>query len=85
MTMLDDDRLAALLTSAGAAFEVPASGIDDILARAAGRPGSDDRDAGDEPAGDEPAGDEPAGDEPAGDEPAGDEPAGDEQGGGTPG
>ncbi|HXZ62271.1 MAG TPA: DUF4349 domain-containing protein [Acidimicrobiales bacterium] len=41
--MLDDDRLAALLASAGAAFEVPASGADDILARAAGsaeeRPG----------------------------------------------
>ncbi len=37
MTVLDDDRLAALLTSAGDAFEVPASGMDDILARASGR------------------------------------------------
>ncbi len=36
MTMLDDDRLASLLARAGAAFEVPASGADDILARAAG-------------------------------------------------
>ena len=36
MTMLDDDRLASLFARAGAAFEVPASGADDILARAAG-------------------------------------------------
>jgi hypothetical protein len=35
MTMLDDDRLAALLARAGDAFEVPAAGADDILARAA--------------------------------------------------
>ena len=39
MTMLDDDRLASLFARAGAAFEVPATGPDDILARAAGRPG----------------------------------------------
>ena len=56
MTLLDDDRLAALLASAGAAFEVPASGVDDILARAAGRPGSDDRDTQDEPARDDQGG-----------------------------
>jgi hypothetical protein len=37
MTMLDDDRLASLFARAGAAFEVPASATDDILARAAGR------------------------------------------------
>ena len=35
MTMLDDDRLSSLLARAGAAFDVPASGPDDILARAA--------------------------------------------------
>ena len=40
MTMLDDDRLASLLARAGDAFEVPASGAAEILARAAGpRPG----------------------------------------------
>ncbi|MGA2932859.1 MAG: DUF4349 domain-containing protein [Acidimicrobiales bacterium] len=44
MTMLDDDRLASLFARAGAAFEVPASGADDILARAAGT----GRSAGDE-------------------------------------
>jgi hypothetical protein len=37
MTMLDDDRLASLFARAGAAFDVPATGPDDILARAAGR------------------------------------------------
>jgi len=43
MTMLDDDRLAALLADAAATFEVPATGAEDILARAAGRlPGRDD-------------------------------------------
>ena len=36
MTMLDDDRLASLLARAGDAFEVPASGAEAILARAAG-------------------------------------------------
>ncbi len=36
MTMLDDDRLATLLARAGAAFEVPATGVDDIVARATG-------------------------------------------------
>jgi len=36
MTMLDDDRLASLLGRAGAAFEVPPSGVEAILARAAG-------------------------------------------------
>jgi hypothetical protein len=35
MTMLDDDRLASLLASAGDAFEVPPSGAATILARAA--------------------------------------------------
>jgi len=34
--MLDDDRLASLFARAGAAFEAPASGVEDILARAAG-------------------------------------------------
>jgi len=43
MTMLDDDRLAALFGRAGASFDVPASGPDDILARAAGRPPLDAR------------------------------------------
>jgi hypothetical protein len=36
--MLDDDQLASLLARAGDAFEVPATGADDILARAAGAP-----------------------------------------------
>lgn len=36
MTMLDDDRLASLLARAGDAFAVPASGVEDIVARAAG-------------------------------------------------
>ncbi len=46
MTMLDDDRLASLLARAGAAFEVPATGADDIVARATGRvPGTSDTDA----------------------------------------
>jgi len=34
MTMLDDDQLAELFGRAAEAFEVPASGIDEILARA---------------------------------------------------
>ena len=34
MTMLDDDRLAELFGRAAGAFEVPATGIDEILARA---------------------------------------------------
>ena len=37
MTMLDDDRLASLFARAGASFDVPATGPDDIVARAAGR------------------------------------------------
>jgi hypothetical protein len=36
MTMLDDDRLASLFARAGAAFDVPATGVEDIVARAAG-------------------------------------------------
>ncbi len=36
MTMLDDDRLASLLARAADAFDVPASGAADIVARAAG-------------------------------------------------
>jgi len=40
--MLDDDRLSALLSTAGTAFEVPAHGIDDILSRAAGPSGGGD-------------------------------------------
>ncbi len=46
MTMLDDDRLASLLDRAGAAFEVPPSGVEDILARAAGPARSAGRDDG---------------------------------------
>jgi hypothetical protein len=47
MTMLDDDRLAALFARAGAAFDVPASGAAEILERAAGRVVADDgRDRG---------------------------------------
>ncbi len=48
MTMLDDDRLASLFARAGAAFDVPSLGADDILARATGRvPGADDMDGPD--------------------------------------
>ena len=49
MTMLDDDRLASLLAAAGEAFEVPASGVEDIVARATGpgRDAADDDTAGD--------------------------------------
>ncbi len=59
MTMLDDDRLASLLARAGATFDVPASGPDDILARAAGRPpvaGDAGDDAGGEGDGEEDGG-----------------------------
>jgi hypothetical protein len=38
MTMLDDDRLAELFGRAAETFEVPESGIDEILARAEGGP-----------------------------------------------
>ena len=38
MTMLDDDRLAELFAQAADTFEVPESGIDEILARAARGP-----------------------------------------------
>jgi hypothetical protein len=66
MTMLDDDRLAALFDRAAATFEVPAAGPDEILARAAGgadadpestadRHGSLDGDASDEGMDDFPA------------------------------
>jgi len=44
MTMLDDDRLASLFARAGAAFEVPATGAGDIVARAAGRVATADGD-----------------------------------------
>ena len=64
MTMLDDDRLSSLLGTAGAAFEVPESGPDDILARALGSPsdalagagdGKDDEagESGDDPGSDD--------------------------------
>ncbi len=43
MTMLDDDRLVSLLANAGAAFEVPATGPDDILALALGPAAADER------------------------------------------
>jgi hypothetical protein len=60
MTMLDDDRLASLFARAGAAFEVPATGPDDIVARAAGRVAmAPDGDGGD---GDGGAGDGEGGD-----------------------
>ena len=58
MTVLDDDRLASLFARAGAAFEVPASGADDILARAAGTGRSAGHDGGGG-IGDEGAPDEP--------------------------
>jgi hypothetical protein len=59
MTMLDDDRLASLFARAGAAFEVPASGADDILARAAGTGRSVGDGGGGGGIGDEGAPDEP--------------------------
>ena len=53
MTMLDDDRLAALLAQAGASFEVPADGAATIVARATGlTPASYDAPAVVTPAGD---------------------------------
>jgi len=52
MTMLDDERLASLFGRAGAAFDVPGTGVDDILARAAGRVAGDEAtDGGDGPDG----------------------------------
>ncbi len=56
MTMLDDDRLSSLFETAAGAFEVPADGPRDIVARALGSPpdadvgaveGGDDDSAGD--------------------------------------
>ena len=47
MTMLDDDRLASLFARAGAAFEVPVTGPDDIVARASGRGATTAEGAGD--------------------------------------
>ena len=52
MTMLDDDTLTSLLTRAGEAFEVPATGAADIVARALGptstsEPADDDVDGPD--------------------------------------
>ena len=52
MTMLDDDRLASLFARAGAAFEAPASGVEDILARAAGTERAPDEGAADPGTGD---------------------------------
>jgi hypothetical protein len=40
MTMLDDDQLASLFARAGEAFDVPASGAADIVARATGAAGA---------------------------------------------
>ncbi len=66
MTMLDDDRLAALFDRAAATFEVPTSGPDEILARAAGSPDTEPQSAGglhgpsDEDASEEGADDFPA-------------------------
>ncbi len=54
MTMLDDDRLSSLFGEAGAAFEVPSTGPEDILARALGSP-SDARVGAGVGAGDGPA------------------------------
>jgi hypothetical protein len=42
VTMLDDDTLASLLSRAGASFDVPPRGRDDIVARALGRPSADE-------------------------------------------
>ncbi len=54
MTMLDDDRLASLLARAGAAFDVPATGAEDIVARATGSiPGAAGTDAGTDAGGSE--------------------------------
>jgi hypothetical protein len=47
MTMLDDDRLASLFARAGASFDVPATGPDDIVARATGRVATSDGGDGD--------------------------------------
>ena len=47
MTMLDDDRLASLLARAGNAFDVPATGVEDIVARAAGPAQAGDDDGAD--------------------------------------
>jgi hypothetical protein len=50
MTMLDDDRLSELFGVAGEAFEVPESGVDEIVARAGRGPARDG--AGTEQSGD---------------------------------
>src|SRR6516162_4740460 len=46
VTMLDDDRLAELFAGAAATFEVPESGVDEILARAERGPGRGDAGTG---------------------------------------
>ena len=46
MTMLDDDRLAELFGRAAEAFEVPETGIDEILARAEAGPVDEDTEDG---------------------------------------
>lgn len=46
MTMLHDDRLAELFAGAAATFEVPESGVDEILARAERGPGRGDAGTG---------------------------------------
>ncbi|HXN62510.1 MAG TPA: DUF4349 domain-containing protein [Acidimicrobiales bacterium] len=46
MTMLDDDQLASLFVRAGEAFDVPASGAADIVARATGAVARGTDDAG---------------------------------------
>lgn len=49
MTMLDDDTLAALFARAAEAFEVPAAGAEDIVARTLGPARTDELARGDEP------------------------------------
>ncbi len=49
MTMLDDDRLAALLARAGESFDVPPSGAHDLLARAVADPRPDEEGPVDDP------------------------------------
>jgi hypothetical protein len=55
MTMLDDDQLASLFSRAGEAFDVPASGAADIMARATAATVSVARDADDTGGGDAPS------------------------------
>ena len=66
MTMLDDDTLATLFANAAQAFEVPATGADDIVARALGPARTGEAPADEDTAG---AGQDPTGELGRGDEP----------------